>query len=269
MNFQKIGAKPGLMMDDMRVSLLGAEMDQLTVASMLDFTARAVVEKRQAVVANHNLHSLYLYGREPQMRAFYATADRIEIDSVPLILWGRLLGYPLSRQNRLTYLDFREAFWSRAVAEGWRVMHVGGKPGLEGPAADAIRQRHPGLSLEARHGYFKTDGEENARVLKAIQDFAPDILLVGMGMPRQELWIQANREQLPPCVMFPVGAAFDYEAGAVYTPPRWTGQVGIEWLVRFLHDPKRLFTRYFVEPVFLVPAALRDLASRRGRKSVN
>lgn len=253
-------------MEKLRVSLLGAEMDRLTPALMLDFTAHAVAEKRQAVVANHNLHSLFLYHRDPRMKAFYALAELIEIDSVPLILWGRLMGYPLSRQNRLTYLDFREAFWARAVAEGWRVMHVGGKPGLEGPAAAAIRQRHPGLTLEARHGYFNTDGDENASVLRDIAAFNPDVLLVGMGMPRQEHWILANHDQLPPCVMFPVGAAFDYEAGAVYTPPRWTGQMGIEWLVRFIHDPKRLFTRYFVEPVFLIPAALRDLSRLLGRK---
>ncbi|MFN3228890.1 MAG: WecB/TagA/CpsF family glycosyltransferase [Asticcacaulis sp.] len=253
-------------MDDLRVTLLGAEMDRLTVDSMLDFTAQAVAEKRQAVVANHNLHSLFLYHRDPKMREFYAHADRIEIDSVPLILWGRVMGFPLSRQHRLTYLDFREDFWERAVSEGWRVMHIGGKPGLEDAAVGAIRARHPAVTLEARHGYFNTSGEENAQVLNAIRDFAPDILLVGMGMPRQELWIQANRENLPSCVMFPVGAAFDYEAGAVYTPPRWTGQVGIEWLVRFVHDPKRLFTRYFVEPLFLIPVALRDLASRKDRK---
>ncbi|MGZ8370355.1 MAG: WecB/TagA/CpsF family glycosyltransferase, partial [Caulobacteraceae bacterium] len=62
--------------------------------------------------------------------------------------------------------------------------------------------------------------------------------------------------------VFTVGAAFDYEAGAVPTPPRWTGRLGVEWLARFLVEPRRLFTRYFVEPWSLIGPALGDLKSR-------
>ena len=88
-----------------------------------------------------------------------------------------------------------------------------------------------------------------------------------MGMPRQEVWLLRNRHRLPPCVVFSVGAAFDYEAGVQIAAPRWIGRVGLEWLFRLAIDPRRLFYRYCVESWFLLGPAGRDIATalRAGR----
>ena len=82
-----------------------------------------------------------------------------------------------------------------------------------------------------------------------------------MGMPRQEAWIAANYGLLETGVVFSLGAAFDYEAGVQKAAPRWSGRLGLEWLFRFAADPKRLFTRYFVEPWLLTPLMIRDLGA--------
>jgi N-acetylglucosaminyldiphosphoundecaprenol N-acetyl-beta-D-mannosaminyltransferase len=243
-----------------RLRLLGAEVDRITPAEMLAFAAGCVKAGRQAIVANHNAHSLYLAPRSAPMRALYARADVIEIDSVPMILWGRLLGHAVSRAHRCNYLDFRGAFWDLATAEGWRVFHLGCKPGVGEAAREAITARHPGVELGLRHGYFDVDGPENDEVLAQIDAFRPDVILVGMSMPRQEAWISANLDRLPKAVIFPIGAAFDYEAGVVATPPRWTGRMGVEWLYRLIQEPRRLFVRYVLEPWALIPAARSDLA---------
>jgi len=245
-----------------RIRLLGGEMDVMTTDQLLEFVAARVAERRPALIANHNLHSLHLWRRTPDMAALYRRADRIEIDSTPLIAWGRLMGHEVSRAHRLTYLDWREAFWARAAAEGWRVFHLGCGPGVGEKAAAAITSRHPALKLAALHGFFDVAGAENDAVLAAIDRHQPHILLVGMGMPRQEIWIEANRDRLPPCVILPVCRALAYEAGAVATPPRWTGRLGVEWLWRFATEPKRLFRRYFVEPWALAPRAADDIRRR-------
>lgn len=249
-----------------RVALMGAQMDVVTPDMVMDFIAGT--RGRQTIIANHNLHSLYLFQKSAEMRRFYAQADLIEIDSTPLILWGKLMGHEMSRAHRCTYLDFREDFWTRAAQEGWRVFHVGGAPEHNGLSKEAILRRHPRVKLEVRSGYFDVKGPENDALLKDIAAHKPDVLLVGMGMPRQELWILNALDRLPACAILPVGAAFDYEAGVMYTPPRWAGQWGIEWLVRFAHEPKRLFSRYFIEPWTLIPCALSDLFRRR-RAPVN
>lgn len=246
-----------------RLSLLGAEVDAVTPACVLDFIAARVAQGRGGVVANHNLHSLYLYRKSARMRDFYRRADLIEIDSTPMIAWGRLLGYDLSRANRCTYLDFREDFWTRAQAEDWRVYHIGGAREHNAASKAAILRRHPRARLDVHTGYFDMNGPDNDALLADLHAKRPQVLLVGMGMPRQEMWILNHLDRLPPCVILPVGAAFDYEAGVMYTAPRWTGRLGVEWLVRFAHEPRRLFSRYFLEPWHLAPQALGDLFRAR------
>ncbi|MFT3996345.1 MAG: WecB/TagA/CpsF family glycosyltransferase [Asticcacaulis sp.] len=250
-----------------RLALMGAEVDAVTPDMVMNFIAGT--RGRQTVIANHNLHSLYLYQKHADMRRFYAQADIVEIDSVPLIAWGRLMGFELSLENRCTYLDFREQFWECAVREGWRVYHIGGAPEHNELSKQAILQRYPEVQLEVRTGYFDMNGPENDALIADINACRPDVLLVGMGMPRQEMWILNNMDRLPACAILPVGAAFDYEAGVMYAPPRWAGKMGIEWLVRFLHEPRRLFSRYFIEPWSLMPLMVRDMRLKRRGVPVN
>ncbi len=247
-----------------RIRLLGGEVDLITPHEVMNRIEDWVVARRSAVIANHNAHSLYLIRRSPQIRAFFDEADLIEVDSTPMIAWGRLLGLPIGPQHRSTYLDWRDDFWRRACAHRWRVFYLGGAPGVAARACDLLCKRWPGLKLAGRDGYFDMNptGPENRAVVDQIVDFAPNIVLVGMGMPRQELWILQNRMRLPPVVLLSVGAAFDYEAGAQVAAPRWMGRMGVEWLFRLVSQPRRLGYRYLVEPWRLLPAAYSDLRAR-------
>jgi len=244
-----------------RVRLLGAEVDLVTPDEVMAFIADTIARREPGVVGNHNAHSLHLFRRSPELRAFFASADLIEIDSTPMIAWGRLLGLPVSAAHRCTYLDWRDRFWRLAQENRWRVFYLGGAPGVAERAAARLTAERPGLQLATRHGYFdqRADSAENAEVLAAIRDFDADVILVGMGMPLQEAWIQANRAALPRGVMLSIGAAFDYEAGVQAAAPRWMGRLGVEWLFRLVSQPRRLAHRYLVEPWSLAPAALDDL----------
>ena len=245
-----------------RIALLGAEADIMTSTCMLDHVAEWVATGEGGIVANHNLHSLSLYHRDADMRAFYARADLIEIDSTPIVVWGRLIGYGLARAHRSTYLDFRDDLWARAEAGGWRVYHLGGAPEHMEAARAAILERHPRVHLDCQHGYFDMNGPDNDAVLADIAAKQPHILLIGMGMPRQELWLHQNYDRLPPLVALPIGGAFDYEAGVQATCPRWIGSLGAEWLFRLALNPRRLFSRYLLEPWWLIGPALGDVGRR-------
>lgn len=253
--------------EDERVRLLDQAVDLVKPEEVMLHLSRRIAEGRRTVVANHNLHSLYLIRRSAEMRAFYAAADLVEVDSRPLLWFARALGLNGRSFHRCTYLDWREHFWSLANREGWRVMAVGGAPGVGETAVRRLGERYPDANIRAHHGFFDiTPGSaENRIVLAEIAAFRPHVLFVGMGMPRQEAWIVGNLDRLPDCAILSVGAAFDYEAGVQKAAPRWTGRVGLEWAWRLLHDPKRLFTRYCVEPWSLLPAALDDVRAARRR----
>ena len=252
-----------------RVTLLGQTMDMVKAEEVLHFIANHVAQGKRAIVANHNAHSLYLLRGNAELQAFYERADLVEADSRPLLMWARLTGRSSRAFHRCTYLDWREDFWEIAEAHGWRVFYLGGAPCVAEKAAANIRRTRPGARIAVRDGFFDmTPGSAEARsVLDDIAAFAPHVLMVGMGMPRQEIWIHRNYDALPPCVVLPVGAAFDYEAGVQRAAPRWMGRMGVEWLFRLAADPRRLFHRYCVEPWRLLGLLVDDaVASARSRR---
>lgn len=253
-----------------RILLLGQPIDLVKPEEVLHHMQDWITNGRKAIVANHNLNSLALMRRHPEMQAFYQKADLIELDSTPLVHFARLLGLNSRPFHRCTYLDWRDHFWSLVNRNAWRVMYVGGTAEVLDTARDRLMARYPRARITGCDGFFDaTPGSEaNQSVLDQAELFQPHILFVGMGMPRQELWIEQNLDALPNCVIFSVGAAFDYEAGAQKAAPRWMGRAGLEWLYRLVADPKRLFRRYCVEPWALGDLILADLsaAARRGFK---
>ncbi|MEZ5333399.1 MAG: WecB/TagA/CpsF family glycosyltransferase [Thermoanaerobaculia bacterium] len=132
----------------------------------------------------------------------------------------------------MTYVDWIGELAQRAAASGWRLFYLGGRDGVAAEAAERLRRRAPGLRIATHPGYFdaRAGSSENRAVLQAIRENSPDVLLVGMGMPRQERWIVENLDRLEARVVLNAGACFDYVAGVARTPPRWAGRLGLEWL---------------------------------------
>ncbi len=244
-----------------RLTLLGVEVDALTIGDLNALIDGAVRRGQKVLIAHHNLHSVYLYHADKKMRAFFGLASVIHIDGMPLIYWARLLGYPLKAEHRVTYVDWVHPLMAAAETKGWRVFYLGGKPGVAARAAERLRGRYPRLVIQTRHGYFGS--EENDKVLEEIVEFRPHVLMVGMGMPRQEHWVLDNWDRLATNAVLTAGACFDYVAGEIPTPPRWMGRVGLEWAYRLSSEPKRLWRRYLLEPWGVLSWAIQDLLNWR------
>jgi N-acetylglucosaminyldiphosphoundecaprenol N-acetyl-beta-D-mannosaminyltransferase len=235
------------------VEFLGIRVHLKTIVDLQALVEHLIHADDKAVIANHNLHSLYLFHRQPQLRDFYAQAEWIHIDGMPVVSLARMFGYSARRDHRVTYADWFPLLMETAAAQQLRVFYLGSAPGVADQGAALLRSKHPKLQIRTRDGYFNTQpgSTDNESVLQAVADYQPHLLLVGMGMPRQELWIHANRTNLCANVILPAGAAMDYVAGAVRTPPRWAGRIGLEWAFRLLAEPRRLWYRYLLEPLFL------------------
>jgi N-acetylglucosaminyldiphosphoundecaprenol N-acetyl-beta-D-mannosaminyltransferase len=249
-----------------RYAILGATVHGLTIGTLNELIGRAIETGSRWVIAHHNINSLVLCRRDATFREFYASAEFVHIDGMPLVWMARLLGHPLRREHRVTYVDWVPSLMAESARRGWRVFLLGGRPGVAARAAKGLERRNPGLATATAHGYFDvTSREQNERVLETIDRCDPHILMIGMGMPRQEKWILRHRSRIAASVILPCGGAIDYAADSVPVPPRWSGSVGLEWAFRLCAEPSRLWKRYLLEPWPLVLPLAREVRQRYRR----
>jgi N-acetylglucosaminyldiphosphoundecaprenol N-acetyl-beta-D-mannosaminyltransferase len=244
--------------------LCGVRVDALSIADIERLIAQAVAEARQIAIGNHNLHSVRLVANDTRMRAFYEQAEWVHVDGMGIVAMARLLGLPLRPADRVSYVDLVPPLLQAAQHHRWRVAFLGWRPEVVERARAVLTARYPTLEQFYHHGYFDASpgSAEDAQVVQALNAFAPDLLLVGMGMPRQEHWILKHRPLLRAKAILPAGACLDYVAGAVPTPPRVLGRTGLEWLYRLICEPRRLWRRYLVEPWFVARLLARELAGQ-------
>lgn len=247
-----------------RYELLGVRVDAVTHGDLHTVMDEAVASQRRVLIANHNLHSIYLLHHDPRFAAMYRRSDCTYVDGMPIIFLGRALGLPLERKHRTTFLDAFQDLVAEVARRNWRLFYLGSKPGVAERGAEILRQRFPGLQIATHHGYFnpRTGSYENQRVIEMINAFRPHLLMVGMGMPRQEYWTAENLDALSANAVVTSGATMDYLAGKVPVPPRWAGPLGLYGIMRLANEPGRLWKRYLIEPWFVLGLFLRDLWNR-------
>jgi N-acetylglucosaminyldiphosphoundecaprenol N-acetyl-beta-D-mannosaminyltransferase len=252
------------------VSFFGLTLHPMSSSKLTAVVERGILENRKWIITNHNLHSVYLFHRVQKFRQFYKEAHWTFIDGMPLIALGKLYGYALEREQRVTLADWIHPLMETAARRGWRVFNLGSPDGVAEKGAKELRRLYPGLQIEVSNGYFdaRQGSPENDAVVQRINSYQPDLLMVGMGMPRQEFWTQENFARLNARVILASnGAAIDYIAGMVPTPPRWAGRLGLEWAFRLASEPRRLFGRYLVEPWYLLMLLAIDFVRKGGRLS--
>lgn len=248
----------------MRTQLLGSDVDFLLPDTVLDRLRLHHAEDSPLLVGYHNLHTLYVTRTTPDIAGFYQHADIIYADGMPLVLWARLLGLDVTRDHRMTLSSWAPSVLRTFRDQGWRLFYLGATAEACAKGTDAFREMAPGLEIEARDGFFDAakGSAENQALLAAIRAFRPDVLMIGMGTPRQERWILDHLSDLDIPIVWSVGAAIEYFAGTKARPPALVGRLGLEWLYRLLSEPGRLWYRYMVEPAFLMPAMVEDVRRR-------
>lgn len=204
-----------------------------------------------------NAHSLNIASVDSEYRNALENAvllcDGIGVGIAAKILTGSSFPDNLNGTDFLPFL-FRQS--GRAL----RVYLLGGQQGVAASAADAFRRSYPNLCIVGHHhGYFSE--EDDARITKIITDSRPDILLVAMGNPKQEVWVNRQGSDLSVPVVFGVGGLFDFVSGRAVRAPMLVRRIRCEWIWRLCLEPRRMFKRYVIgNPVFLLRVARAKLA---------
>ncbi|MFT4153206.1 WecB/TagA/CpsF family glycosyltransferase [Parafilimonas sp.] len=248
----------------MPYKLLGTEVNPYSLAGLLQVIKKSIDNHEQLIVASQNLHSIYLLHKSKDLQALQSLAIK-RVDGMPIVYMGRLLGYPLEKDHRITWVDLIHPLMKTAAENGWRVFYLGADEKSVSKGMEALRIEYPSLKIDYRNGFFDAavTSPDNNEVIIKINAFNPDILIVGMGMPRQEKWIYENRSSIHANVIMTCGAAIEYVAGTVKIPPRWMGRAGLEWFFRLTENPKRFWYRYMVEPWYVFGLFVKDFTKKR------
>jgi N-acetylglucosaminyldiphosphoundecaprenol N-acetyl-beta-D-mannosaminyltransferase len=237
------------------------------VALMTGWAAQAPAQARYVCAAN--VHMAMVAHDRPDFAVVVNAADLVVPDGVPMVWALRLLGLPQRRRVRVTPDVLLELL--RACARGGiSVGLYGGAPATLAAMRDALETAVPGLRItySCSPPFRRPTPDEDAAAVREIEDAGVQLLLVGLGCPKQERWMAAHKESLH-CVMVGVGAAFPLLAGEVPDAPVWMRDTGLEWLFRLRTQPRRLWRRYvYNNPRFIVCFALQLWRARRAQRRV-
>lgn len=263
---------------DRRFHVLGTPVDPVSLEEAVDLIAgwcEAPGPARQVITSNPELVMHAQAPESEELRAVLERADLVVADGVGLVWAARFLGYALP--GRVAGADLAERLCQEAARRGWRLFLWGGRPGVAEEAARKLQSRWPGLQVVGtEHGYLK--GPEEAEALERLRRARPDLLLVGLGAPRQELWIDRLRagggqssgawpegtaagDAAPARVMMGVGGVLDVWAGRKRRAPRWVQALGLEWAYRVIQEPARI-SRLAALPRFVAAVVAERLGMR-------
>ena len=184
--------------------------------------------------------------QDPAFGQVLAAADLCTPDGVGVLWAARLAGARLG--ERVTGSDGIYRLCERAGARGWRVFFLGAAAGIAAAAAEELTKLYPGLSVAGAFSGSPAEADW-PQIQRRLRDARPDLLFVAYGHPRQDIWIQRHRDELPVAVALGVGGAFDFVAGVTQRAPVWVQRLGLEWLYRLMREPWR-WRRMTMLPVF-------------------
>jgi len=231
-----------------RITLAGVRVDALDFRTVLNSIVEHILsDGPTSYVVTPNAHHVVLHQNDELLREIYEHAFLVVTDGVPLLWAARLLGHKL--YGRINGTDLCEQLCAEAARRGLRVYFLGGREGAADAAAALLRERHPALNVCGtycpRFG-FERDAAEQAKIVDHINSRRPDLVFVGLGAPKQEYWMYANRTKLQVPMLLGIGVSFELVSGLVRRAPVWMQHSGLEWLFRLLMEPRRLWRRYLV-----------------------
>jgi len=234
-------------------------VDNVTMPEAVAAVDRLILRGAPAMVVTPNVDHLVRMTWDPAFAQVVAAADLVLPDGLPLVWASRLLNLVLGQpglKQRVAGSDLFVRLCQHAATAGHRVFFFGGAPGAAEGARAVLTQRFPDLRVVGTHCPpmgFEQDPKSNEQAIRRIRQARPDILFVGLGSPKQELWIARQKHRCEVPVLIGVGISFGFVCGQVKRAPLWVQRAGLEWLHRMVQEPGRLWRRYLLRGPWFVP----------------
>ena len=218
-----------------KTDILGVFFDNLTMDEAVENALELMKSKGAAYVVTPNPEIVMLCRENPALAAAVNQASMVLADGIGVVYGAKILSSPM--KEKVPGIDFAQNLMAKMSEKHLSVYLLGAKPGVAEAAAENLSTRFEGLEILGTHdGYFTDD----APIIEEINTLSPDLLLVCLGAPKQELWMQQNRAKLSLGLMAGLGGSLDVFAGVVERAPEKWQKLGLEWLYRLKQDPSRL-----------------------------
>lgn len=248
--------------------VLGTRVHAVQIPEVIE-TMRAWIRAREPgryIVAS-DMRGPAIAADDPEFARVLEAADRVVPDGMSLVALGRLYGHDRLRR-RVYGPELMGEFCRESVPDKTRHFLYGGAPGVARALKACLEAAYPGILIVGTWSppFRPLTPAEDAEVIAAIRAARPDVIWVGLSLPKQERWMYEHRDRLDVPVMVGVGAAFDLLTGRVRQAPTRMREHGLEWLWRLIQEPRRLWRRTLgLGPRFVVRAALELARHRRSR----
>ena len=246
-------------------NILGIQVSSISMSNLLVDFASLIRSSSKASVCITPVNSILAARKNAQVLAIYNNANYTLCDGVPVLWASRFLGTPIA--ERITGLDLLPALLDFCATNNFSLFFLGASPGV----GDALKAKaellYPSINIKGVYRppfAAKFEKVENDKMMAAINAVQPDIVLVSLTAPKQDIWISENLKYLDTKIAIGIGGAFEVTAGLINRAPLWMQKAGLEWFYRFTQEPKRMFKRYFIEaPVFIPLVILQKIRGAR------
>lgn len=239
-------------MAETRIPVLDVMIDAVTMNEAVLIVENFIIEKKARLVATANAEMVMMAQTDGELASILSKADLVIPDGAGVVWAARYKGH--SVPERVAGFDLVQEILKKSAQKGYRIFFLGSAPGIAAQAKIWAEHQYPGVSITGvRDGYFSSEADSD--IINEIKLCKPDILLVALGVPKQEKWLSKNLTQLNIPVSIGVGGSFDVMAGVTERAPVWMQRANLEWLYRLLSQPKRAM-RMLALPRFVLSVVL-------------
>lgn len=235
-----------------RMKFMNSYIDNCTLSDAIIYIEKCIEERKTGHVITPNVDQIIRIEKDDYFKKICNSAELLLVDGTPLLWIAKCYGTPI--KEKICGSDLVPKLCEVAAQKGYKVFLLGAAEGVAAKAAENLKMKYPGLQVAGTYSPpygFEKDKEEIDRINQMLLDSNSDLLFVGMGVPKQDIFIYENMRKYQIPMSFSIGATIDFEAGVQKRAPVWISRIGMEWLYRFLQDPKRMFKRYFMDDMHI------------------
>lgn len=236
-----------------RIKFMNTEVDNLSMYEALEKIDNLIQIKKSSYVVTPNVDHIVQLENDSELQEVYKKANLILTDGKPLIWISNYYKTPI--KEKVSGSDLFPLLCQMAEKKGYKMFFLGAAEGVAMRAATNLKKRYSNLEVTGVYSPplgFEKDEEEVEKIIQMIIKSDVDILIVGLGAPKQEKFIFKYHNKLKVPISLGLGASLDFEAGNVKRAPKWMQKSGLEWLFRITQDPRRMFKRYVIDDIKIV-----------------